>query len=111
MEKSEYQLLKAEWVQVLVQLWDAYGKPVNPKQLKTYIQQFGDVPLGVLEHVVEETLRKHQFNSVPTIGEVKAVLHDTHPYYQESDYVHKPMKCQSIPVYTLDEYRQSWGVK
>ena len=110
MEKSEYQLLKAEWVSVLVQLWDAYGKPVNPKQLRTYVDQLGDVPLGVLEHVVEEVLRVHKFNSVPTIGNVKAVLEKLYPYHQGAEIVHQRMK-RRVTNHTPAEYRQSWGVR
>ena len=99
MVKSEiYKGLMSEWVGVLLQLWEAFGKVVDPKQLKIYIAKLDDVPLGVLEHVIEIVIRDHHYNSVPTLAEIKDVLNEYHPRYAEdSIYIHShPFREKSI---------------
>jgi len=65
-----YNLAKEEWIGVLKQLWEAVGKPINKEQLKVYAKQLADIPLGVLEEIIQELLRNHQYSNVPTIGEI-----------------------------------------
>lgn len=84
MAKSEFwtdkqieQAARAEWSGVLSQLWEAIGKPVNPSQLKVYVKQLGDLPLGALEIVVTELLRDHKYANVPTIGEIWQMIRKT----------------------------------
>lgn len=60
----------AEWTGILSQLWEAIGKPVNPNQLKVYVKQLGDLPLGALDVVITQLLKDHKYANVPTIGEI-----------------------------------------
>lgn len=69
-DEKIYQAAKAEWVGVLLQLWEAYGKQPDPKQLQVYIKQLGDVPMAILEDAVALLLKEHKFNSVPTLAEI-----------------------------------------
>lgn len=89
--KSDQEIRKMatqEWRTILAKLWGAFGKPINKDQFKVYADTLGDVPLGVLEHVVDEVIRRHKFNSVPTLGEITEVLEDLHPDYRHALYVH-----------------------
>ena len=103
---SEYAELKKEWVSTLTQLWDAFGKPVNVKQLQAYAKILGDVPLGVLEHTISEVIKRHEYNSVPTVGEIQKVLLDLHPYYQDAIVVVNPQQVTKRD-HTIEEY-QLW---
>ena len=67
-----------EWVDVLCQLWEAIGKPVNDKQLAVYVKQLGGVPMAILEDVVSALLREHTWNNVPTLGEIWACIRERH---------------------------------
>ena len=73
-DEKIYQAAKAEWTGVLLQLWEAYGKQPDPKQLKVYVKQLGSVPMQTLEETVAILLREHKFNSVPTLAEIWAVI-------------------------------------
>ena len=79
--KSELQIYQEaldEWTSVLKQLWYAIGKPVDSKQLAVYVTQLGDIPLGVLEDVVARIMREHTWHTVPTIGDIWAVVRKYH---------------------------------
>ena len=92
----------------LTQLWDAFGKPVNVKQLQAYAKILGDVPMGVLEHTISEVIKHHEYNSVPTVGEIQKVLLDKHPYYQDEIYVYNhPFRNQPKADHPIEEY-QLW---
>jgi len=65
-----------EWLDVLSQLWEATGKPVNEKQLMVYAKQLSHVPMAVLEDVVNTLLREHTWSNVPTIGEIWKCLRE-----------------------------------
>jgi len=85
------QALKAaqlEWEGVLTKLWTAFGKPLDPAQFKVYRDTLANVPLGVLEHVVDETIKRHHYATVPTLALVNDVLMELHPDYAEELYVH-----------------------
>lgn len=73
-DEQIYQAARAEWIGVLLQLWDAIGKTADKKQLAVYVTQLGDIPLGVLERVVSDILADHTFHTVPTIGELWAII-------------------------------------
>ena len=73
-DKQIYKAARDEWVGVLLQLWEAYNKQPNPKQLRTYINQLSSIPMGALEKAVSLLLREHKYNSVPTIAEIWDVL-------------------------------------
>jgi hypothetical protein len=87
-DQEIYTLALQEWIGILTKLWTAFGKEVNKAQIKVYKDALGDLPLGILESVVEETIRRHKYNSVPTLGEVQDVLDDLHPYWQGEDHIH-----------------------
>jgi len=106
-EKSEiYKGLMSEWVGILLQLWEAFGKVVDPKQLKVYIAKLKDVPLGILEHIVEIAIRNHHYNSVPTLAEVVDVLNEYHPYYQNEVYLSSGSRPFRDIAEKEREYRQ-----
>jgi len=67
-----------DWIDVLSQLWEATGKPVNDKQLAVYAKQLRNVPMSILEDVVSVLLREHTWNNVPTIGEIWKCIQDRH---------------------------------
>jgi len=69
-EEEIYQLGKAEWTGVLLQLWDAIGKTVEKKQLAVYVKELDEIPMGVLEQVVSRLLAQHTYHTVPTIGDI-----------------------------------------
>jgi hypothetical protein len=77
-----------EWDGVLIKLWTAFGKQLDLAQFKVYRDELGDVPLGVLEHVISVAIKRHKFNSVPTLSEVNEVLRELHPDYRDELYVH-----------------------
>ena len=108
---ENYKELKAEWYNTLRQLWDAYGKSVNQAQLKVYAKKLSDVPLGILEHTVDEVIAQHTYNSVPTLGEIQEVLSNLHPNYQHETYVYaKPSRdAYDRTKATAEELKASWG--
>jgi hypothetical protein len=73
-DEQIYQAARAEWIGVLLQLWDAIGKTADKKQLAVYVTQLGDIPLGILEKVVQSVLADHTYHTVPTIGEIWAIV-------------------------------------
>ena len=108
-----------EWNAILSRLWIAFGKPVDPAQFKVYREELNTVPLGVLEHVVGETIKRHKYNSAPTLAEIHAVLRELHPDHEVEEHVHtRPHKAAadrkreqgtSYPR-AVDEYRE-WVTK
>ena len=63
-----------EWLEVLAQLWTAFGTPVDASQMIVYQRSLGSLPLGLLDRAVQRVIREHEFNNVPTVAEVwKAV--------------------------------------
>jgi hypothetical protein len=77
-----------EWNGVLSRLWVAFGKPVDPAQFKVYRDTLNKVPLGVLEHVVEQTIKRHKYNTVPPLATVNEVLNELQPDYRDEVYLH-----------------------
>lgn len=77
-----------EWDGILMRLWTAFGKSLDPAQFRVYRETLADVPLGVLEHVVEVTIKRHKYNTVPTLALVNEVLMELHPDYRDEQYVH-----------------------
>ena len=77
-----------EWSGILAQLWVAFGKAVDPAQFKVYRDTLREVPLGVLESVVEATIKRHKYNTVPPLAVVNEVLEELHPGYEYGTYVH-----------------------
>ena len=108
---ENYKELKAEWYNALRQLWDAYGKPVNQAQLKVYAKKLSDVPLGILEHTVDEVIAQHKFNTVPTLGEIQEVLNNLHPGYQHETYIYATPSRDAYDrtKATAEELKASWG--
>lgn len=68
MDKSENIL--NDWGRILATLWVAYDKPVDPERFRIYKNQLARLPLGLLEAVVNRAIRNHQYNTVPTLGDV-----------------------------------------
>ena len=108
-----------EWDGVLLKLWTAFGKPLDPAQFRVYREELADVPLGVLEHVVSVAIKRHKFNSVPTLAEVTGVMRELHPDYEVEDYTHThphrveaDRKREQGVMYprAVDEYRE-WVTK
>lgn len=63
-----------EWVGILSRLWVAYDKPLDSERLTIYRNMLEKVPMGLLDLAVNRVIREHQYNSVPSVGDVwKAV--------------------------------------
>lgn len=72
---------KDEWLDVLISMWEAIGKPVDEKRLAKYSKELRSLPLGLLEEAVSQAIRNNgEYQTVPTISaiwaEVKKVLHN-----------------------------------
>jgi len=72
----------------------------------------------VLEHVVDQTIKRHEYSSVPTLAELHGVMRELHPYYQDEMYVHsRPHRVEAERQRQLglanpkspDDYRRAWG--
>ena len=69
-----YQDAFKEWLDILAQLWTAFGKTVDDGQMIIYQRSLSVLPLGLLDAAVQRVIREHDFNNVPTVAEVwKAV--------------------------------------
>ena len=77
-DEQIHKIAYREWLDVLSQLWEATGKPVNEKQLAVYAKQLGHVSMVVLEDVISTLLREHTWNNVPTIGEIWKCIRERH---------------------------------
>ena len=114
---TEYEELRADWTGVLLQLWEAFGKVPDRKQLKVYAAQLGHLPLGLLEAGISHLLAEHRFNSVPTIAEVLEAVdaaarrqdwRDIDGYYQVHSTPFREAASVARQEHTPDEYRKSW---
>ena len=73
MDKTDeeiYQAAMEEWTATLAQLWDAYDKQLDARRMLLYRNSLSGVPLGLLERAVNRTIKEHEYNTVPTLGEV-----------------------------------------
>jgi len=62
------------WLDQLIRLWDAVGKPLESERLQIYQRELRAVPLGLLENAVSRVIRENVYNNVPTVGTIwKAV--------------------------------------
>jgi len=80
-EKHEEEITR-EWMDILSDLWTAFGKEVDPKRLRVYFRNLSFIPLGLLEKAVPIAIQKQRkFNIVPTVGSVIEGLEQTlgHP--------------------------------
>lgn len=114
---TEYEELRADWTGVLLQLWEAFGKVPDRKQLKVYAAQLGHLPLGLLEAGISHLLAEHRFNSVPTIAEVLEAVdaaanrqdwRDIDGFYQVHTTPFRDQAKLARVEYTPEEYRKSW---
>jgi hypothetical protein len=69
-ETEIHQSATQDWLRILARMWTAIGKTPDPAMLMIYQEELGDIPLGILEKAVSLVLRGHQYNNVPTIGDV-----------------------------------------
>ncbi len=77
-----------EWDGVLTRLWTGYGTSLDAAQLKVYHGALANMSLGVLEHVIDETIRRHRLNTVPILAEIFDIINEYHPDYQAEVYIH-----------------------
>lgn len=64
-----------EWIATLTRMWDAVDKPVDDRRLMVYVQEFKDIPLGLLEKAVGRAIRNNGvYTSVPTVGALWAAI-------------------------------------
>lgn len=66
-----------EWNETVQQLWDAIGKPIDPRQYKLYRSQLADVPQALLSEVMRKIITNHTYHSIPTIGDIWREIHYT----------------------------------
>lgn len=117
MDAKEYSHLKSDWTQVLLQLWQAYGKQPDPAQVKTYMAQLGHIQLGMLEAAVAYLLANHKYNSVPTIAEVLDAVEQTNRsdwknvsgYIKVHSHPNAEQSRMSKVEHTVEEYRKAWA--
>jgi hypothetical protein len=69
-DEKIYQAAKAEWVGILTQLWTAIGQPIDKARLDVYIKQLSMMPMAILETVINKLMERHDYHTVPTIGEI-----------------------------------------
>lgn len=69
-DEGIYREAMTEWVETLAQLWDAVGKPVDPRRLDVYGKQLRNVPLGLLEIGVNYAISNNTYSTVPPVGKV-----------------------------------------
>jgi len=116
-EQEVYDSMKAEWMAVLLQLWEAYGKVPDRKQFKVYVTQLGHLSIGQLEAGIAHMLTHHKYNSVPTIAEVTEAVdaaanrqdwRDIDGFYQVHTTPFRDQAKLARVEYTPEEYRKSW---
>lgn len=80
-----YQEALKDWLRVLSRLWLAFGKQIDPVQFAIYRDMLSQLPLGLLELAIDQAVKGHAFNTVPTIAEVwqavRQVLGNPNPHY------------------------------
>jgi len=60
-----------EWSEILEKMWTMIGKPVDEKRLGFYIDELGDIPIGLLEKAVSRAVRNNgQYMTVPSVGAI-----------------------------------------
>jgi hypothetical protein len=69
-DEQIYESAKREWLSVLMQLWTAIGKPVEPERLKVYRDQLSIVPLGLLELAITRVMQENTWSNVPPVGTI-----------------------------------------
>ena len=116
-EQEVYDSMKAEWMAVLLQLWEAYGKVPDRKQFKVYVTQLGHLSIGQLEAGIAHLLTHHKYNSVPTIAEVSEAVdaaanrqdwRDINGFYQVHTTPFRDQAKLARVEHTPQEYRESW---
>lgn len=74
-EKDDNQDFRAEWLGILAQLWESVGKEIEPRRFGIYVEQLGDIPMGLLKRAVKRAIRDNgAYQTVPTISAVWAAL-------------------------------------
>jgi hypothetical protein len=69
LDEQIYKEAYAEWMGVLVKMWDAVDKDVDEKRLAVYAEEFQSIPLGLLEKAVSRAIRNNGvYLSVPSVG-------------------------------------------
>lgn len=63
-----------DWMKTLTSLWVIYGKTPTTTELKAYEMIMGEIPIGLLETVISQSVKKHKYKSVPTAGELWEVV-------------------------------------
>jgi hypothetical protein len=116
-EQEVYDSMKAEWMAVLLQLWEAYGKVPDRKQFKVYVTQLGHLSIGQLESGIAHLLTHHKYNSVPTIAEVVDAVdaaanrqdwRDINGFYQVHTTPFRDQAKLARVEHTPQAYRKSW---
>lgn len=69
-----YDAAVQEWLEVLAQLWVAFGKALDGEQMIIYQKNLKVVPLGLLDQAINRVIREHRFSSVPTVAQVWAAV-------------------------------------
>lgn len=65
------QMATEEWLGVLSRLWIAVGKQIDAERLKVYRDLLGDIPMGILEVAVKNSLEdQFDYSTVPLPGKV-----------------------------------------
>jgi hypothetical protein len=81
-DQEIYNAALEEWTGIIAQLWTGIGKPVEQDRLKIYCDQFGKVPLGLLELTINRVMRENTYSNVPPVGVIWQVIRQelSNPY-------------------------------
>lgn len=70
--KQKTAVREMSWIDYLVAAYPS--AKATPQTLFVYDTQFTDVPPALMFQVAQEAVRRHRFNSLPTPGELHAIL-------------------------------------
>ena len=98
---------KAEWVGVLLQLWDVIGKTPNERQLMVYVNELGVIPTEILKQVISNLLSIRIYHTIPTIGEIWTELRKWYSF--ETGYLMGNDPITVNDIHKLKGYCRSWS--
>ena len=72
------QTLDNEWLKVLRRLWAAYDKPIQAEQFELYVEELGNVPIGLLDPAIKAIINDgNRAPFFPRLSELKAAISHT----------------------------------
>ena len=69
-DQEQKQAYNTAVVEMIAELWDYVGKPVDERRLQQYVKQLEILPIGLLEIGIAYAVRNNAYNIVPTVGSI-----------------------------------------